>query len=86
MLVVQEWHMINFGEYLEMGWVKQVDYTTIVEMQLFLTQNLEIAHNLFVLKSQWVLHNLFKIKEYNDFMFIQLKRVYSYVLVLLLPL
>jgi hypothetical protein len=52
----------RFLEYLEMGWVKQVDLydnsrNAIVQL---LAQNLEIDHNLFELKFLLEHHNLFK--------------------------
>jgi hypothetical protein len=52
----------RFLEYLEMGWVKQVDYTTTVEMLLFkpLVQSLEIDLSQSEWKYLWVLHNLSK--------------------------
>jgi hypothetical protein len=55
----------RFLEYLEMGWVKQVDLYDNSRNAIQASSPEQIAHNLFVLKSQWVLHNLFKIKEYN---------------------
>jgi hypothetical protein len=55
----------RFLEYLEMGWVKQVDYTTTVEMLLFKPLvHLEIDLSQSEWKYLWVLHHP-KVEEYN---------------------
>jgi hypothetical protein len=69
----------RFLEYLEMGWVKQVDlYDNSRNAIVQASPELEIDLSQSEWKYLWVLHNLSKVKEYNIFMLIQLhEKVFS---------